>query len=278
MSNHEENKRELKPLSRLGFTLAEILIVVGIIGTIAAITIPTLIKNNQKTQYTTALKKAYTSWSQALQQMASDAGCTGDLSCFFDSSDLSTLGPKIEKYFKTIKTCASVDVSACDPLEDTDFEAYISCIETANTTYSGGCLSNKIAYGIDGSLIADQTGELPLYYSFVTMDGMAYSLWNATAGCSGFRPYSGNSGVGNICVSQLKIDVNGPKKPNTWGRDIFSFFIINEKGPALYPYGGAKYIYWTTYSGCNYGYKGGTNLAGNMCAGRIMEQGWQMNY
>ena len=39
-----------------GFTLAEVLITLGIIGVVAAMTIPTLIANTVKTQYVTALK------------------------------------------------------------------------------------------------------------------------------------------------------------------------------------------------------------------------------
>ena len=39
-------------------TLAEVLITLGIIGVVAAITLPTLINNYQNTQYVTSLKKA----------------------------------------------------------------------------------------------------------------------------------------------------------------------------------------------------------------------------
>lgn len=48
------------------FTLAEVLITIGIIGVVAAITIPTLVKNVQDYQYKVAYKKAYSEAQQAL--------------------------------------------------------------------------------------------------------------------------------------------------------------------------------------------------------------------
>lgn len=48
------------------FTLAEVLIVLVTIGIIAAITIPNLINNYQKTQYVTKLKKAYANFNRVL--------------------------------------------------------------------------------------------------------------------------------------------------------------------------------------------------------------------
>ena len=47
-----------------GFTIAEVLITIGIIGIVAAMTIPGLIKNYQERQFKTAYKKAYSEISQ----------------------------------------------------------------------------------------------------------------------------------------------------------------------------------------------------------------------
>ena len=62
------------------FTLAEVLITLGIIGIVAAYTIPTLISNSQKQGYAKGLEKFYSSFSQVLQQYAYDDGSIGDLS------------------------------------------------------------------------------------------------------------------------------------------------------------------------------------------------------
>lgn len=47
-----------------GFTLAEVLITLGIIGVVAAITIPGLIQNSKNKELQTKLKKAYSDWNQ----------------------------------------------------------------------------------------------------------------------------------------------------------------------------------------------------------------------
>ena len=51
---------------KAAFTLAEVLITLGIIGIVAAMTIPTLISKYQKKQTVTALKKAYSTVQQAI--------------------------------------------------------------------------------------------------------------------------------------------------------------------------------------------------------------------
>lgn len=55
-----------------GFTLAEVLITLGIIGIVAALTIPTLMQNFQDAQYKTGYKKAFSVASQALQSCLTD--------------------------------------------------------------------------------------------------------------------------------------------------------------------------------------------------------------
>lgn len=57
-----------------GFTLSEVLITLGIIGVIAAFTIPTLLKNIQDLQYKNAWKKTFSVYSNAIRKMAYDNG------------------------------------------------------------------------------------------------------------------------------------------------------------------------------------------------------------
>ena len=59
---------------RAAFTLAEVLITLGIIGVVAALTLPTLIQNHQKQVYVTQLKKAYSTLNNAINKMAVDEG------------------------------------------------------------------------------------------------------------------------------------------------------------------------------------------------------------
>ncbi len=96
---------------KFAFTLAEVLITLGIIGVVAAMTIPTLMKNTQDTELKTAWKKEYSVLSQAFLEIATDNG--GDLTGAFDngdgtfaSNDRDTLRDKfLEKIKIPAKTC-----------------------------------------------------------------------------------------------------------------------------------------------------------------------------
>lgn len=54
------------------FTLAEVLITLGIIGVVAAISIPVLMKNTQNAELKTAFKKSYANLMQAYNSVTYD--------------------------------------------------------------------------------------------------------------------------------------------------------------------------------------------------------------
>lgn len=56
------------------FTLAEVLITLGIIGIVAAMTLPGVINNSRSKQLETAFKKNYSSISQALAMYQAETG------------------------------------------------------------------------------------------------------------------------------------------------------------------------------------------------------------
>ena len=62
---------------KFGFTLAEVLITIGIIGVVAAITIPGLITNIQHRDYSAKLKKFYSTMKQAIISAEDDFGDVG---------------------------------------------------------------------------------------------------------------------------------------------------------------------------------------------------------
>ena len=64
---------EAKTLKK-GFTLAEVLITLGIIGVVAAMTLPTLIQKHQEKVRITQLKKAYSTLSQAYNMALNEYG------------------------------------------------------------------------------------------------------------------------------------------------------------------------------------------------------------
>jgi prepilin-type N-terminal cleavage/methylation domain-containing protein len=234
------------------FSLAEVLITLMIIGVVAAMTIPTLIKNYQKITYVTGLKKAYSVTNQALQQMAADYGCINDLACtgVFGLPNNGSLGNIFVKYFNVAKNCGTADNQGC-------------WSATTNQNYDGSS-TNTYSYDAFG-------------YGFITADGMSFLLTETyyEDNCS----HSFDK-LTQVCM-EMVIDVNGPNKgPNYYGRDVFYFFVTNSKGTSfLYPWGGPDTYQWDggPYSG---GCK--TNDAsrkdGRYCAGRVMEEGWEMKY
>lgn len=58
----------------MGFTLAEVLITLGIIGVVAALTLPTMISNNKKRVVETQLQQYYSMMNQAFRLAESDYG------------------------------------------------------------------------------------------------------------------------------------------------------------------------------------------------------------
>lgn len=86
------------------FTLAEVLITLGVIGIVAAMTIPTLMNNINDAQYKTAYKKAYRDLSTAWIQMSANnevVSCSGsyDATCSYDNFEV------LKNYIKVEKNC-----------------------------------------------------------------------------------------------------------------------------------------------------------------------------
>lgn len=264
----------MKKLSsnKKGFTLAEVLITLGIIGIVAALTIPSLMANYQKTQYVAGLKKAYAEITEALRLMANDHGCADNLECVGLFKDSATpgvntaLGNEFKKYFKLSKDCGTVYDAADE---------------------STKCLSDSFSINYDGTVRGkggareDLNNDNAGNYNFITADGFAVSL-NSDTCENNLLPAETNRNLNRICGS-LVIDINGFKGPNTLGRDVFDFWITNGRGIAIYPIGGPETVSlgggwsWLNASGepnkCI-----PTAPEGSTCAGRIIDQGWQMLY
>ncbi len=90
-----------------GFTLAEVLITLGIIGVVAALTIPNMIKNSQKIEYVVAMKKSYTTFQNGMKAYMANQGCN-DLQCtgLFMGAESTNANKIVEftKIFSGLKT------------------------------------------------------------------------------------------------------------------------------------------------------------------------------
>lgn len=94
--NSSENKeRNKKALNLLAFTLSEVLLTLGIIGVVAALTIPNLVENYQKNQTAIQLKKVYSMFENAEKMAEVDYGPSTSWDYTLSVSDF------MQTYYKT---------------------------------------------------------------------------------------------------------------------------------------------------------------------------------
>lgn len=182
------------------FTLAEILITLGIIGVVCAMTIPILISNYQKSTYFASLQKNYSVLSQTTNQIIQENG--GNAASFFGSTHLVAERAYAEK-LQILKNC----------------ENTIGCWHTGNIKYLNGTDSSYHPY--------DDTGN---FSKFTLNDGTNIALGQYGSGCNTSR---GDGPLQKVCTYVI-VDVNGIKPPNIFGRDAFMFWVTPS---GLYPFG-----------------------------------------
>lgn len=138
---------ELKSF-RGAFTLAEVLVTLGIIGVVSAMTIPTLMQNHQRTTYVTQLHKVYNEVSQAAQMVLTDSNAAS-----LKESKLRRQGISyFFNYFKTTQTCAGSDTSDCFASDYTNMNGTaITLSNTIPSTAQCAVLASGAAICMSGS-------------------------------------------------------------------------------------------------------------------------------
>lgn len=96
-----------------GFTLAEVLITLGIIGVVAALTIPTIVKNIQDYQNKVAYKKAYSQGKNAFNLAIANGENYNTLSSSTDNATSCQNWQIFSSQFKKTKECINSDTSSC---------------------------------------------------------------------------------------------------------------------------------------------------------------------
>ncbi|MFA6989702.1 MAG: type II secretion system protein [Candidatus Gastranaerophilaceae bacterium] len=207
----------LNKIDKSGFTLAEVLLTLSIIGIVTAMTIPSLINSTNKMENVVALKKTYSTLMQATLMITADNG--GDivsaLSGVATSEDLANVFiPKLN----VAKNCGTASAKATGCFPDLTYKMIDGITDWAN-------LSSAVGRS-----------------SILTNDGMSYwfALYSASCATHKSDPSEDTaSPLYNTC-GLIYIDVNGPNKgPAIVGRDLFCF-ILTLKG--LYPFGAYPYI------------------------------------
>ena len=103
-----DNNKFKKQNKKSAFTLAEILITLGVIGVVSAMTMPTVIKNYQKKVASTRVKSAYSQLLQAVQRSEVD---NDEIKGWdFSTTDTKTFMEKyLEPYFKGMTLCTNLE-------------------------------------------------------------------------------------------------------------------------------------------------------------------------
>ena len=236
-----------------GFTLAEVLVTLGIIGVVATMTMPSLIMGYQKKQTAIQLKKAYSELYQAVKVAEKDYGTMDG----WDFTDYSTSLEKtkafaIDYLFPNIKI-----IKSCIP-------------------FTNECWADNVTQ-LAGGRIEDFDTHIEKGVSFITASGYSVYCWLHADGTGGW----------------FWVDLNGLKKPNIVGKDVFPLLLtfsqpsitncplgVNTK-LGLFPLGAAcetlydrDYLLNETRYACNK--DNSLGYAGAFCGALIMFDGWEI--
>lgn len=181
-------------MKKKAFTLAECLITLGIIGIVAAMTLPSLIQKNEERVTVTKVKKFYSVMSQALQFAIAENGTVdewvyGQTGVAASAEGNTSFANYFKKHIKVSKDCGPTH----------------------------GCLAD---------VIYKHLNEFPFnnydtteHYKMILADGTYLWIKGNYTNCT--HP---DNATPNVC-GLLWIDVNGKKAPNQLGRDTFVFYI-----------------------------------------------------
>lgn len=213
-----------------GFTLAEVLITLGIIGVVAAMTIPTLIANTRAAQLKSRYFKSYSTITQALKLMKAD-----DVS--MDNADYPSVNfyKLFMNYLSAPYDCGLGGDKGAQQGNKKEVPCYKSSTGNSATPYKSldGKSNFKQDYLDDGQ-IAMQDGSLFLFENY----------------------------GGPIYIS---VDLNGyNNKPNRAGYDLFTFQYIDGE---LLPMGDPKTSYPDVDKYCSL--TSSSNLNGITCASKV---------
>ena len=152
-------------LSRLAaFTLAEVLVTLGIIGVVSAMTVPTLMQNYQRQSYVTQLHKVYNETSQMLIQVMTDRNAL-NLNETGAFNNIENSAATFKKYFKVVHDCGAT-LTPC-------FASEYKSIDGTSTAAAGECwYAVSLANGASicfTSMIND--GNYPYIVTYVDVNG-----------------------------------------------------------------------------------------------------------
>ena len=201
--------------AKAGFTLAEVLITLGIIGIVAAMTLPTLITNANHKKNAAMLKEDFSILSQVML-MALDSGKLAALPN--NANNMNNM----KKWFNDalLPNLKTVNVCYDEPGCWLGTEKYLNGQKSDIKASKKGCGQATISFSLSN-------GSTICYDDFYGKD-----LYNKF-GVKGH----GNTNDFNTRNLVFYVDVNGSQKlPNVYGKDIF-IFVFDAENDTMVPAG-----------------------------------------
>ena len=234
------------------FTLAEVLITLGVIGVVAAITMPTLVQNYQKQATVNQLKKAYSEFAQIIQKNENEFGL------------LETWN------FENYETALERNTYFADYYLFPHIKTIKKCVPTSNECWADNIVN--VSGNERTTTYVSNSQESAI--SFITPSGQSVFFWLHGTGTGMW----------------YWVDLNGKDKgPNKIGHDIFAFIVNwgnSEHGKlGVFPAGAhSNYTRENIISGQELGNnkiyactKGGIVNQGGFCSAVIMLDGWKIS-
>ena len=174
----------LLPKKKFAFTLAEVLITLGIIGIVAAMTIPTLMQKYYEKQTVSRLKETYSILTQALKLCGEENGYPEEWGLTGRNEESTAI--VAEKVIPFLK----INIDCGMKMEKSD-----------------KCFPNKIQR-LNGEGGEQSILNNPKYYVSL-LNGTSLAIESAEVEADMYLYFL--------------VDTNGTAKPNTFGKDIFEF-------------------------------------------------------
>ena len=197
---------------RIAFTLAEVLITLGIIGVVAALTLPSVINNFREKATVAKVKKFYSIISQAHLQALEEKGTPDNwnIGGFLNEEGAKNLINAWAPYLKITKICGSTR----------------GCYK--NVVYKD--LSGNPRYNIDN---AKPFAKAILADGFlIDTQALSPAYWDG---------YNGK------VYGAVHVDINGKSGPNTYGKDHFRFYVTDK---AIVPSGVNTTMTYNFHNAC----------------------------
>ena len=185
-------------INKNAFTLAEVLITLGIISIVASMTLPAVVSKYKEKVLVERLKQTYSIFSQAYLRAIQENG----------PADSWDIGEAI-----------TITMEGAEKLYDI-FSEYIRQGEQCREEY--GCFAEEYKT-LSGGVYGFAPKNHDTYARGILPDGVAFAVTSHGTGCNfvNYNEYNTICGV-------VYVDLNGYDRPNQAGVDYFGFFITTK--------------------------------------------------